>query len=162
MIQKDYLERAIESFAQIVAFIIGRTKAGEHEDAQVGLQEAAERYIGFSLGTLDSFSFEGLRSLLRVGGSLDVQRCLMLADLRVLEARLREAEGFGELALRSYSVALRLYMEAAEDRGFAVLEGHGELAEIAASHLRSHELGPEVQFALSHYLASTQGNATSD
>ena len=162
MIQKDYLERAIESFAQIVAFIIGRTKAGDHEDAQVVLQEAAKRYIGFSLGALDSLSHEGLRSLLRVGGSLDVQRCLMLADLRVLEARLREAEGFRDLALRSYSAALRLYAEAADDRGFAVLEGHGELAEIAASHVRSHELEPEVESALSRYLASRQGNATSD
>jgi len=162
MIQKDYLERAIESFAQIVAFIIGRTRAGNHEDAQSGLQEAAERYIGFSLGTLDSFSYDGLRSLLRVGGSLDVQRCLMLADLRVLEARLRDAEGLGELALRSYSVALRLYMEAADDRGFAVLEGHGELAEIAASHVRSHELDPEVESALSRYLAPRQDNATPD
>ncbi len=162
MIQKDYLERAIESFAQIVAFIIGRTKAGDHEDAQLALQEAAERYIGFSLGTLDSFSYEGLRSLLRVGGSLDVQRCLMLADLRVLEARLREAEGLGELALRSYSVALRLYMEAADDQGLAVLEGRGELAEIAASHVRSYELEPEVELALSRYLASRQANATSE
>lgn len=162
MIQKDYLERAIESFAQIVAFIIGRTKAGYHEDAQGALQEAAERYVGFSLGTLDSFSYESLRSLLRVGGSLDVQRCLMLADLRVLEARLREAQGLGDLASRSYSVALRLYVEAADDRGFAVLEGHEDLAEIAASHTRSHELEPEVELALSKYLASRQGEAASD
>jgi hypothetical protein len=162
MIQKDYLERAIESFAQIVAFIVGRTKAGKHEDAQMALQEAAERYIGFSLGTLDSFSYDGLRSLLGLGGSFDVHRCLMLADLRVLEARLREAAGLGELALRSYSVALRLYMEAADDRGFAVLEEREELVEIAASHLRSHELEPEVEFALSRYQASRQVNATPD
>jgi hypothetical protein len=64
--------------------------------------------------------------------------------------------------LRSYSVALRLYMEAADDRGFAVLEEREELVEIAASHLRSHELEPEVEFALSRYQASRQVNATPD
>jgi hypothetical protein len=136
MIQKDYMQRAIEAFAQIVALIMGRTDAGRHDDARVALQEAAERYIGFSLGTLDTFSFEGLRSLLRVGGSLDVQRCLMLADLRVLDARLREAEGSEDLASRGYSVALRLYQEAVADEGAVVLEGHENLAQIAASHVK--------------------------
>jgi hypothetical protein len=156
MLKKDYLEKAIESFAQMVAFILGKTKAGDLDQAEVALQDAAERYVGLSLKALDPLSFEGLRSLLRLGGSLDIQRCLMLADLRALEGRLRDSEGRPELALRSYSTAMRLYLEVADERDAAALEDHEELADTTAQRLRELAPGPEVEAVLSRYLRLTE------
>ncbi len=155
MLQKDYLERAIESFAKMVAFILDRTKAGAHEDANAALERAAENYVGLSLQVLDSLSYEALCSLLRVGGSLDSERCLVLADLRALDGRLREAAGRPELAFRSYVTALRLYTEAAEEVDFSAFEGHLELAETAAKYLRLRELEPGADSVLERYLAAT-------
>jgi hypothetical protein len=152
MLKKDYLEKATESFAQMVAFILGKTKAGDLGQAEAALQDAAERDVGLSLKTLDPLSFEGLRSLLRLGGSLDIQRCLMLADLRALEGRLRDSEGLPELALRSYSTAMLLYLEVADERDAAALEDHEELADATAERLQELSPGPEVETALSRYL----------
>lgn len=161
MLRKDdYLERAIESFAQIVALILGRTKVGAYEDAQLVLQEAAERYVGLSLRTLDSLSFEGLRQILRVGGSLDIQRCLMLADLQALESQLQLAESRPGPAFRSSSVALRLYVEAADERGFDTLKEHWERADTAVKYLQPFGLEPEVQSALSRYLEARRDGIT--
>lgn len=154
MPQKDYFERAIESFARMVAFILGRADAGDYDRAQLTLEEAAERYVGLSLKALDPLSFEGLKSLLRLGGSLDIERCLMLADLRSLEGRLREGEGDMGTAHRRYSIAMRLYMEAVEERGFAVLGEHEDLAEATVERLQEFELEPEVASALTRYLVA--------
>jgi hypothetical protein len=156
MLKKDYLEKAIESFAQMVAFILGKTRNGDLDQAEAALQDAAEQYVGLSLRTLDPLSFEGLRSLLRLGGSLDAQRCLMLADLRALEGRLRDSEGRSEPAARSYSTALFLYLEAAEERGAAVLEDHAELADATAERLRELMPAPEIEAALARYLVLTK------
>jgi hypothetical protein len=154
MPQKDYFERAIESFARMVAFILGRADAGDYDRAQLTLEEAAERYVGLSLKALDPLSFEGLRSLLWLGGSLDLERCLMLADLRSLEGRLREGEGDEGTAVRRFSVAMLLYAEAVAERGFAVLGEHEELAEVTAERLGGIELEAEVVSALARYLAA--------
>jgi hypothetical protein len=157
MLKKDYLEQAIESFAQMVALILGKTKAGEHGQAQLALQDAAERYVGLSLKALDPLSFEGLRSLLRLGGSLDIQRCLMLADLRSLEGRLHDSEEQPDLALGSYSTAIRLYMEVVDERGFVALEDHQELADAAAEGLEGRDVAPEVADALERYRSNQRG-----
>ena len=108
------------------------------------LEEAAERYVGLSLRTLDPLSFEGVRSLLRLGGSLDVEKCLMLADLRALEGRLRSAEGDARATVRSYSMALRLYLEAVDERGSSVLGEHRALADDTAERLQVFDLDPET------------------
>jgi hypothetical protein len=154
MPQKDYFERAIESFARMVAFILGRADAGDYDRAQLTLEEAAERFVGLSLKALDPLSFEGLRSLLWLGGDLDLDRCLMLADLRALEGRLRDGEGNATQGVRCYSVALRLYMEAVDLRGFTVLGGREELAEATAERLQELEVEPEAASALMRFLAA--------
>ena len=156
MPQKDYFERAIESFARMVAFILGRADAGDYDRAQLTLDEAAERFVGLSLKALDTLSFEGLRSLLWLGGDLDLERCLMLADLRALEGRLRDGEGNLAQAVRSYSVAMRLYAEAVGQRGFVVLGEHEELAEVTAERLQEYELEPEAASALTRFLAADE------
>jgi hypothetical protein len=154
MPQRDYFERAIESFARMVAFILGRADAGDYDRAQLTLDEAAERFVGLSLRALDTLSFEGLRSLLWLGGSLDLERCLMLADLRALEGRLRDGEGNAAEAARSYSVAIRLYAEAVDLRDFTVLGEHEELAVVTAQRVRECELEPEAAAALTRFLAA--------
>ena len=80
----------------------------------------------------------------------------MLADLQALEGQLREAEGRPGPAFRSSSVALRLYVEAADERGFNTLKDHRELAETAVKHLQPFELEPEVESAISRYLEATR------
>jgi hypothetical protein len=157
MLKKDYLEQAIESFAQMVALILGKTKAGEHGQAEKALQDAAERYVGLSLKALDPLSFEGLRSLLRLGGSLDIPRCLMLADLRSLEGRLHDSEERPGLALGSYFTAIRLYMEVLDERSFTALADHQELADAAAEGLEGRDVAPEVADALAKYRSNQRG-----
>ncbi len=160
MPQRDYFERAIETFARMVAFILGRAEAGDYDRAQSTLDEAAERFVGLSLKALEPLSFDSLRSLLWLGGSLDLERCLMLADLRALEGRLREGEGDIRRAVHSYSTAIRLYAEAIDQRGFAILGEHEELAEATAERVQECGPAPEVAAALTRFVAARNEDLT--
>jgi hypothetical protein len=138
--QRDYIERAIEAFAEVLRQILGLEQLGRHVEAQELLQRAAQQYLGLSLAALDALSFDAVVRLLSAGGTLDVQRCLMLADVRRAQAAIQEGEGLASAALATRITALRLYAEAVAARGKGVLAGRTEDVTFLLEEVRRYEL----------------------
>lgn len=148
MPQKDYILRLIEEFVQILAQVTGLRRTGRLEAALDLLDRSAARFAGLSLRQLDTLPWDSLRVLLTVGGSLDVQRSVFLAELRRLEGDIREERTGAGAGLSSSVLALRLYMEVVASRGLQALEERREQALELADRLRSQPLDPDVRLAL--------------
>lgn len=148
MPQKDYILRLIEEFAQVLAEAMGLRRAGRLEAALWLLDRSAARFAGLGLRQLDALSWESLRALLTVGGSLDIQRTIFLAELRRLEGELRDERTGHDAGWASSVLALRLYMLVAASRGTDGLEERREQALALADRLRSGPLDPEVRLEL--------------
>jgi hypothetical protein len=148
MPQKDYIIRMIEEFAQVLAEAMGLRRAGRLESVLSLLDRSAARFAGLSLRQLDALPYESLRTLLTVGGTLDVQRCVFLAELRRLEGEVRDQRTGGGAGLASSVVAFRLYGEVVAARGIEGLEERREQALVLADRLRSAPLDPDVRLDL--------------
>ena len=145
MPQRDYIERVIEAFAEVLRQILGLEQIGRPVEAQELLQSAARQYLGLSLVALDALSIEAVVRLLSAGGSLDVQRCLMLADLRRAQAAIQEGEGPAITSLETRVSAIRLYAEAMAVGGIGVLAGRREDVTSLLEEVRRYELPVHVR-----------------
>ena len=145
MPQRDYIERVVEAFAEVVRQILGLEQLHRHVEAQELLQRAAQEYLGLSLAALDALSFEAVVRLLSADGALDVQRCLMLADVRRAQAVIQEGEGHATTALETRVSALRLYAEAVTVGGAGVLAGRTEDVITLLEDIRRYEVPEDVR-----------------
>jgi hypothetical protein len=155
MPQKDYIIRMIEEFVQVMAEALGLRREGRLEAALSLLDRSAARFAGLSLRQLDALPWESLRTLLTVGGSLDVQRSVFLAELRRLEGEIRDERTGGGAGMSSSVLALRLYMEVVAARGFETLEERREHALALANRLRSAPLDTDVRLGLWRFELAT-------
>ena len=155
MPQRDYIERVIEAFAEVLRQILGLEQLGRPVEAQELLQSAARQYLGLSLVALDALSIEAVVRLLSAGGSLDVQRCLMLADLRRAQAAIQEGEGLATTAPETRVSAVRLYAEAMAVGGTGVFAGRKEDVTSLLEEVRRYEMPVHVRRIVWRLLLAT-------
>jgi hypothetical protein len=153
--QKDYIERAIEGFFEVLRQILGLEQLERHVEAQELLQRAAQQYLGLSLAAFDALSFEAVVRLLSAGGSLDVNRCLMLAELRRAQAAIQEGQGLTAAALATRIAAIRLYAAAVAARGTGVLAGRKEGVGSLLEEVRPYEVPEDVHVLVWRLLLAT-------
>src|ERR1700722_9607567 len=111
--QKDYIMRAVEHFVQLLVSIIAKRKAGKYEEALEQIQTASRFYLKTDLSLLIYCSPDQLLNhFRRYSGELDVEQCVLCADLLNELALLREAQNNSEEALRIKVLCLYLYVTA--------------------------------------------------
>jgi hypothetical protein len=149
MPQKDFILRLIEEAAETLAQILGLRSRNQPLEALKLVDRTARRFIGLDLHQLDLLPYAALRDLLSVGGQPDLPRFLLLAELRRLEGEIRE-DLYGPGTGGRHSVAaLRLFLDAAESRGLAVLgEYRGKLDRVASRLAAEASSDSEVEALL--------------
>jgi uncharacterized membrane-anchored protein len=106
MVQRDYIERMIEQFAQAIGAIVAAVRAGDLDLALITVRRTSELVLG-NLGPvvkrLDA------ASVVELVGKYDLDRIRMYAAVLAEEGTIRELRGQTERAQYCFSRTLELY-----------------------------------------------------
>src|SRR5690606_27758281 len=105
---QDYILRWLQQLGAIVATISGKRTAGDLAGAEQEIDDQCQRHIGLPLVVIRQSSPEGLEALLAMGGSMQLHRSLILAELLRQDAELAKARGNPMFAAGSLRQAERL------------------------------------------------------
>src|SRR5947209_16382278 len=110
MYQKDYLLRIAQNVARVIAQVIYRRNIQDYQGALSLIDEQFRQTLGMGLGFIHSVSEETLLSLLTSIGTLDTEKCWLVATLLKAEGEIYEAQGDLDEAYYSYLKSLDLFL----------------------------------------------------
>ena len=110
MYEKDYLLRIAQSVARVIAQVIYRKNIQDYQGALSLIDEQFRQTLGMGLGFIHSIPEETLLSLLTLLGSLDTEKCWLVATLLKAEGEIYEAQGDPDEAYYSYLKSLHLFL----------------------------------------------------
>ena len=106
VVQRDYIERMIEQFAQAIGEIVQLIRAGQFDPALIVVRKTSELVLGPLLPVLERLE---AASAVELVGTYELDRIRMYAALLGEEGAIRELRGQPERAQQCYSRALELY-----------------------------------------------------
>src|SRR5688572_7862926 len=112
MIPNDFLMRMIAQFARALARIFQKIRAGQHGEAMQEINETYQRACGLTSELIGSLPDASLVELMNIGGRLDTEKCVVLAELLRAEGECFEHGGEPEKAFDRRRKALNLLLEA--------------------------------------------------
>jgi hypothetical protein len=93
MIRNDYLMRLIEQFTQALAIALGFKRARDYPKALSVIQNTLQQIFGVDAKFIDTIPEEDLLVLLRINGTIEPDRAVMIATLEKLTGEIYEAQG---------------------------------------------------------------------
>lgn len=154
MLQRDYVLRLIEEFAKRVGSVLAKKKAGDFDAAERAIADASQQLIGLPVETLLALPPEQLLSLFRSGGSLDIGKCLVAADILREHADVAELRHDENRTLRARWLALGLYLEVygdGEPGRIPKRDRYESRVELLLGYFSEHEFPAEVDAKLIHF-----------
>lgn len=150
--QKDYIMRIVEQFAQAILGIISRRQAGQYQEARKQIHTTARHLLRMKIDSLHFLSLAQVLDLFRdFTNRLDTEKCVLCADLLRQLACVEEAENHKEIAQRLKVYSLYLYTTALpEESQFQTLQ-YFENVKALSKELENHTLPQEVQSSLKKY-----------
>lgn len=106
---RDYILRLIEQFGLIWRKIVRLHEAGSIEEAQATINTAYRDLFDTHSHFVDLLPDEDLLKLVQFEGTIDLDRCAVLAALHVAEGQCFQAQGMIDEAYRRFDRALMLY-----------------------------------------------------
>ncbi len=111
MPRRDYILRLIEQMGRVLAAIRARILGGEAVTVRGELRDVIT-WSGIDLEMAENVDTPTLLSLLSLGGSLDVAKCVLVADVLGVESLRRKVLGESDVSERLQRKALVLYQAA--------------------------------------------------
>ena len=111
MLTEDYFMRMINQMLAVLTQILYHKEAGQHQEAQVLIDQSLEQLLGVRPGLLKQMEDASLLRLLTTQGQLDPDRLAMVADLYRFEGDILADQGKHQEASLDYQRALTLYLE---------------------------------------------------
>lgn len=111
MINKDYILRVAERFGRELAILLRLRERNQFEEAIIHLDDLYLNALGVTIGFIDSISEETLLTLISPLGSLDIEKCLLVAMLLKAEGDIYDAQGKEDEAYYSYVKAVFFSIE---------------------------------------------------
>ena len=109
MYQKDYLLRIAQDAARVIAQVIYQRNIEDYQGALSLIDEQFRQTLGMGLGFIHSVSEDTLLALLTSVGTLDTEKCWLVATLLKAEGDIYEAQGDSTEAYYSYLKSLDLF-----------------------------------------------------
>jgi hypothetical protein len=106
MVQRDYIERMIEQFAQAVAQVVAAVRAGDFDLALITVRRTSELVLGNLGPVMERLDAASVVDLI---GKHDIDRVRMYAALLAEEGTIRELRGEAPRAQYCFRRALDLY-----------------------------------------------------
>jgi uncharacterized membrane-anchored protein len=105
-LQRDYIERMIEQFAQAIAQIVAAVRAGDFDLALIMVRKTSDLVLGNLGPVLERLD---AASVVEMVGKYDLDRVRMYAALLAEEGTIRELRGQEARAQYCFSRTLELY-----------------------------------------------------
>jgi hypothetical protein len=105
-VQRDYIERMIEQFAQAIAQIVAAVRAGDFDLALITVRRTSDLVLGNLGPVMERLDATSVVDLI---GKHDIDRVRMYAALLAEEGTIRELRGETPRAQYCFSRALGLY-----------------------------------------------------
>lgn len=151
MLQRDYVLRLIQQFANSLGAIVALKKARRLDEAEAAIAKVTKNLVGLELVTLRALPAQHLSDLFRSGGQLDLGKCLVAADILAEHAEVAELGSDEEEAFRSWLTALRLYLDvfsAGDPERIPDRESYGKKIQTLVSRFSDYELDPATKTRL--------------
>jgi hypothetical protein len=111
MSQRDYILRIAEEFGSALAQILYYKQIKDYAAAHKLIDEQSKQIFGMGIGFMRSVPEETLLSMLTSFGSLDTEKCWLLALLLKAEGDIYEEQGNASESYYSYVRSLDLFLE---------------------------------------------------
>ena len=87
---RDYVMRLVEQVAKMLASVVAKREAGQHDGARAELDAICQEQVGLTLDFVKRTSPEGVAEALAAGGALRHARAVLLSDLLTLDAEISD------------------------------------------------------------------------
>ncbi len=111
MYTEDYIMRLISQAVAVLTYVVGLSKAGQHDEAITAIDEGLEELLGLRADLVRQLDDREILHMLMVGGTMDYGRAMILAELFSISAESSKAIGHPEKSIPEYRRALVLYLE---------------------------------------------------
>lgn len=112
MTQRDYILRMFEEMSRVLAQIVYHRQIKDYQAAHDLIDEQFKQTFGMSLGFINSLSDETLLAMLTTMGTLNVDKCWLVAILLKANGEIYEDEQDEDNSYYSYLRACNLLLEA--------------------------------------------------
>lgn len=153
MVRQDYIIRMIEKFAQLLAQIVGRNEAGEHDEAHRLIAASTDELVGLSLEEALASGDATLISRLISGKSpMEArERCFMLVTLMAQAGETFGRQGDLEKRRACLLKALNLQLAIASFADEDVVPDYVPRVDALLLELRDEPLPPALLAALMRF-----------
>ena len=153
MFERDYILRLIEQLTQVLSKILFSKGAKNLDEAKELIRQAYPNMLGLDADMIRSMSDKEIIAFLKITGSTQYERCLMIAELLKEEAAIDELiEGEGsEQPVLIYFDSLSLFLEAFINKDELSTERFIKDMESVLEKVSGFQLPPEIAEKLSRY-----------
>ncbi len=116
MAQRDYILRMFEEMSRAIAQIIYQREIKDYQATHELIDEQFKQTLGMGSGFLHSLSDETLLSMLTTMGTLNIEKCWLIAILLKAEGDLYADEQDEDNSYYSYLKSCTLFLEALYDQ----------------------------------------------
>ena len=148
MYTEDYIMRLISQAVAVLTYVIGLSKAGQHDKAISAIDEGLEELLGLRVDLLRQLDDREILHMLMVGGNLDYGRAMILAELFSISAESYKAINLLQQSSSEYQRALALNLEVALNEPVDINAGLVRKIVILHQELRDIELPVETDLGL--------------
>jgi hypothetical protein len=162
MTQKDYILRMFEEIGRALAQIVYQRQIKDYEAAHVLLDEQFKQTLGMGKGFIHSVSDEALLSMLSTLGTLNIDKCWLVATLLKAEGEIYEDQQNENGSYYSNLKACNLFLEALyEQNKQKTFEKVAEVEELLGK-LEEYELPLRTKQLLFWYFEHTGQSGKTD
>lgn len=116
MTQRDYILRMFEEMSRAIAQIVYHREIKDYQATHDLIDEQFRQTLGMGSGFIHSLSDETLLSMLTTLGTLNIEKCWLIATLLKAEGDLYEEEQDENKSYYSYLKSCNLFLEALYDQ----------------------------------------------
>jgi hypothetical protein len=150
--QQDYIMRIVEQFVQAIADIMLRRKAGKYKEAREQIQTATRYLLKTDLNLLLLYDDDHILDHFKdFAGQLEIEKCVLGADLFYQLALIEEAQQQMTQALRLKILCLYLYTSALPKQSQFQTPQYFEKAKALIQELKNQSLSDKVQLSVRSY-----------
>ncbi|MDQ3855004.1 MAG: DUF6483 family protein [Chloroflexota bacterium] len=155
MIRRDFIIRSMQQLGEVVARVLRLRERGDYDEALVLLDAACRQMLGLNGKLLDSLSTDDLLSMLSVGQTLDLDKCILLAELLSEQGDVYEAQGRTGASYDSHVKALDVWVYAYLSYDHPYLEERRPAIEALLERLEPQGLPADTELNLADYFERT-------
>lgn len=111
MSQRDYILRLVEEFGRALAQVVYHRQIKDYAAAHNLIDEQCKQALGVGIGFIHSLPEETVLSMLTSFGTLNTEKCWLLATLLKVEGDIYQDQGNPDASYYSYLKALNLFLE---------------------------------------------------